>query len=224
MQRNIHFEFYGMPGCGKSAVSEIVAKELEKQGYRVIRASAETGNDVNPLYRKIVKIFRTLGFYILNPSTFSEVKKLVKRNGYTGVREIGVQLVNIAQKLRYYTAKAERTIYIWDEGLTQAAISLAVKGNITGEENKEQLLSIVKANGKQLNIYIRESIETVFNRIDKRATNNSRVEKIKNTQEKVNLLRKYEGAAESIENPDVITGNGREAGDIATTILRTIGL
>ena len=129
-----------------------------------------------------------------------------------------IQLINIAQKLYHYSKPQNGCVFIWDEGLTQAAISLAINGRCSAASNEDELLRQLKADNIQVHIYIKESIATVLNRMDNRATNNSRVEKLNSIDEKQELLVKYERAAESIKKPIVVCGNGRSVNEIVEDI------
>lgn len=216
--KKIHIEFYGLPGCGKSTVSELVAQKLESDGYTVIRASAETGNDVNPVFRKVVKLTRAALYYCKHPGIYKRVNSLVKRNGYTGFKERIIQLINVAQKLYHYSNSSHGIVYVWDEGLTQAAISLAVNGSITAKDNEETLIELIGVSFYQVHIYIKASIEVVMHRMENRSTNNSRVEKEKNTSKKINLLKKYEEACDFIDKTTIYIGDDRSANEIACDV------
>lgn len=217
-----HIEFYGLPGCGKSTVSELVTQELEKSGYTVIRAGADTGDNMNPFMRKILKFERTIRFFVFHPGKWKQVKEIVSRNGYSRQSDRLRQIINIAQKLYYYTAKESNQIIIWDEGLTQAAVSLSINCDIPGSENETVLKKISGVDSKQINIYIKESTETVLMRMEKRRTNNSRVEQEKTQSGKIALLQKYNTVCDSIIPHIEIMGNNRPAKEIAEEILEKL--
>ena len=219
---NIHLEFYGLPGCGKSTVSEIVAKKLESKGYRVVRASAETGNDRNPFIRKIIKLARTFTVYIRHPQFFKRVRNIVIGNGYMTINERIVQEVNIAQKYYYYSKNDQHFLYIWDEGIAQAAVALSVKGCVSGKENEENLLKAMGLTQKPIHIYIVEPIDTVIIRMQQRTTNNSRVEKLEGYDEKEMLLNKYFVGCESLNKQIEIHGNKRKPEYIADEVYKEL--
>lgn len=222
IHKRLHLEFYGLPGCGKTTVSELVAQWLEADGYEVLRASAKIVTDVNPVIRKVIKLKKSLFYYILNPKIFKKVKELVVQNGYIGMKEQSKQLVNVAQKLWYYNQRSAKAIYIWDEGLTQAAISLSIKGKVSGRENELELKKLVKTDFQQAHIYLKESMDTALERMEARKTNNSRVEKELTLQGKYDLLKMFQEECDGIDSQIVIIGGGRMPVDLAKEIYKKL--
>ena len=219
---NINLEFYGLPGCGKSTVSKLLSEMLIKDGYIVKCASAETGNDLNPIIRRIVKLMRTFSFCVLHPVMFKQIKALAKKNGYKGFKESLIQCVNVSQKLYFYTKRFKNRIFVWDEGLTQAAVSLAVNGEISSSYNEEVLSSFVNKNNRIIHVYVVESIDTVLKRMEQRDSNNSRVEKLKNLDDKIEFLERFSRECEKVERQIVVWGKEREACLIAEDIYLNI--
>ncbi len=224
---NVHLEFYGLPGCGKSTISTLVARNIEKCGYMVKCASAETGSEVNLLIRRIVKFRRTISYCIRHRDDCVSIKGIVQDNGYVGKRERLKQFVNVVQKLYYYSDKKNECVFIWDEGLTQASISLSVKGSITAKSNAERLLHFCSDKTQIVNIYIKEDIETVIDRMSKRKSNDSRVEKIHDNDKKISLLNRFKTECDTIEPQIVVEGKGKTPTTIAQEIcdaLRSMNL
>ena len=206
---NIHLEFYGLPGCGKTTISALVAKHIEISGHIVKCASAETGSEVNPLIRRVIKLRRTISYYFRHRKNCKAIKEIVRQNGYVGKRESVKQYVNVVQKLYYYSDDKNDCVFIWDEGLTQVSVSLSVKGAIPARNNEENLLHYCSDRTQQIKIYIKEDIETVIERMAKRKSNDSRVEKIHDTDEKISLLSRFKKECDTIEPQIVIEGKGK---------------
>ena len=221
METDINIEFYGLPGCGKTTVSTIVADELERKGYRVIRPGTEISDSVNPLLRRIRKICRTSVVCVKHPKVILEVDRIVRVNGYNNLLPRLKQDINIAIKLYYYLNN-NGALVIWDQGITQAAISLAVNGKISGCENENKLLSLCDS-FNIIHIYISEEIDTVLKRMESRESNNSRVEKEKNTMLKRKMLNEILKACDSIDANVMVFGKGRKPKAIAEEILGKCG-
>lgn len=222
IDNGLHLEFYGLPGCGKSTVCAMVARRLRSGGYRVTEASAGTGNELNPFARKLIKISRALLYYGTHAFIYKRVRETAAANGYTGSKERLVQTVNVAQKLCYYDRQNKGQILVWDEGLTQAAVSLSVNGDLSGCENERRLKDLLAAKPKQIHVYIKAAPAAAMERMDKRKTNNSRVEKEASVEGKLRLLNRYEAACDSIEQQIVVDANERTAQAVAEDVLTAL--
>lgn len=189
LKKPIHVEFYGLPGSGKSTISHKVADMLRKDGYNVIEPSFATDNRNIPIVRKIKKIFQTLRFYVMYNEDFKKLVNLVRKNNYHGI-ETFIQVINIIPKMLIYRRTNENSIYIWDEGIVQSAISLSTINDINSEKNKRDLYNIINCNYSVIKIYIDVSIKTAIYRMKKRSTNYSRVEKANGSENKEKILEK----------------------------------
>ena len=170
-----HIEFIGLPGAGKSTVSELLCQKLEERGVAVIRASSETGDSINPIVRKMKKLKRSVLYSISHLNQTKSISRIVKENGYKGLSKIR-HINNLIQKYYYYDNN-NHYVYVWDQGIIQAAISLSVSGNHSTNDILSQLDSIMLEKSTRICIYIKEPIETVLDRMDHRKTNNSIIEK-----------------------------------------------
>lgn len=214
---NIQIEFYGLPGCGKSTVSEIVAEELELKGFRVVHASYETGDQVPKVKRIFIKLWRTFVYSVTRPAKVSKIKSVVKQSGGKGFKHVN----NIIQKLFYYDREGG-SVYIWDQGLVQASVSLSLEGGREASQVLEDFMNITDRKDKIVNIYMVEPIETVLKRMDMRSTNNATAEKIKDEELKIKYLTGFEAACDSVKADIRIEGAGRNPKQISEEIMERL--
>ena len=169
----INIEFYGLPGSGKSTISHELANKLRNQGYNVLEPSYKIDNQ-NIIIRKIIKIYYYIKMFIFENDKYKKIKKITTKSGYKGI-EVFRQISNISPKIILYRKQYKNSIYIWDEGLVQSAISLSFinKKNI---ENNKSLYKMINTNIKK--IYIKAKISDSINRMKYRDKHDSRIEKI----------------------------------------------
>ena len=165
-------EFYGLPGSGKSTLSHIVAERLRREGYTVNEPS-----------------------YVIDH--LHPLPKIIKKNGYKGM-EAFKQTVNIILKIRIYNSPKAAEIVMIDQGLIQASVSLSMYGDMKARDNYERLLSLMPNAMAALIFYIEVDEETAMNRMGKRMTNDSRVEKLKGQDSKMAMLNRILMEMESI--------------------------
>lgn len=197
VNRTLFVEFYGLPGCGKSTISYIVASRLRSEGFLVDEPSYEVDHGRSTLFRKLKKLSVFFFWLVFHYDIFKKVIAIVKRNGYSGKSKIE-QTSNVLQKIGVYQDTRRRRIVIWDQGLVQASISLSLCGDIKAEDNLMNLLHILNPNVKTLNVLITVGEEVALERMSQRVTNNSRVEKLKDTNQKHQMLKRFQDGVNSI--------------------------
>lgn len=204
LNKIIHIEFYGLPGCGKSTISHIIAQELRTRGYVVQEPSYDFDHNLRPLHRKIKKMAYTVFFGMHYPDIYKKVKKIVVLNGYVSFKSYMSQLVNILPKLGIYKRNTGG-IFFWDEGMIQSSISLAFQ---SGKDVNSIIrnFGIKKNNSILIKIDVNEKI--AVERMNNRATNDSRVEKESNPIKKHEMLQKYQRCIEHI-NEDILVCNSK---------------
>lgn len=202
--RSVHIEFYGLPGCGKSTISERIAKRFESNGISVLQASAKTGNETGKVKRVLIKLARTLTVSKNYKQDMLLFREIVNNNGYSSYQDVFKQVINLAQKDYYYKKKSD-SLFMWDEGLLQAAISLSVNNSRDCSKNVSELLEIVQNGARIIPVYLKMPIDSAISNMNQRRTNNSRVEKIKDYDSKVLMLKKYELACSQIDICGTIT-------------------
>ena len=144
--------------------------------------------------------------------------RLIKDNGYKGSKLIS-QAANIAPKLLTYE-KAKVDYVVFDEGLTQSAISLcSVNGNSV--ENEAKLFALCKKRYVR-KFYIKVDLDTALERMDNRSQHDSRIEKIKDEKERRKAIVDFEKKCEAISSGFVIAE--KIVSDAVKSIMRQIHL
>ena len=199
MKSPLFVEFYGLPGCGKSTVSHQVAVKLRADGYIVDEPSYDIDRKNSPLVRKLNKLIIFFSCFVFHNKTFREVKTIVKKNGYFGTSLIK-QASNVLQKISVYRDEGYRNIVIWDQGLVQASISLSLKGKINASDNLKNLLHILDTEVQVwiVNIWVDEKV--AFERMAQRPTNDSRVEKNKDDDQKHEMMSRFQYEIDTIKD------------------------
>jgi len=193
INESIYLEFYGLPGCGKSTISHMAAEELRKNGNRVIEPTYDLDHRNSGINRKLKKIWRLVVFSVAHPKKSRKLRKLIKENEYSGAEALS-QAANIASKLwAYYNAAADFVIF--DEGLSQSAISLA-KNTKKCPYNEQKLYELIKER-KILKYYIKVDTETAIKRMMSREKHDSRIEKM-NDSDKYNAIKAFEARCEEL--------------------------
>ncbi len=198
LKQVLFIEFFGLPGCGKSTLSHLLLERLRAVGLKVSEPSYVIDHR-RPLLRKIHKLFLGGYYYSLKHGMYKSVYKIVNKNGYRGA-ECFTQTVNILQKLATYGKSQTAQIVIWDQGLVQAAISLSLLGKVEAADNLQILFGFLPSTKNIYNVFINVDEELAFERMSKRSTNDSRIEKTKNEEQKSLLFRRFQKGVCSINS------------------------
>ncbi len=202
----VFLEFYGLPGCGKSTVTHLVAERLRKQGKTVIEPTYDLDHRYSAGKRKAIKFLKLIRYAVFRPGRYKRLTQLIKANGYSGA-ELVYQVANIAPKLwAYENIDAEYVIF--DEGLTQSAISLC-QGKTNRLENEEALYNLCRQRTVQ-KYYIKVDIETALERMFGRKQHDSRIEKINDPKEQREALKAFEELCEKITGGDTVCAETKD--------------
>lgn len=219
----IFLEFYGLPGCGKSTVSHIVAKKLAEGGKTVSEPTYDTDHKSSAKVRKVKKFLKLFRYALIHPKKYRALKKLVSRNGYGGKNGLK-QCANITNKLLAYE-KAETGFVIFDEGLTQSAISLSQEkeGKVISSENEKILYGLCGNKCRPENvkkIHIRVKADVALARMEGRDVHDSRIEKM-NPELRKKAVAQFHMQCDLI--PDGIVIEDAAPEEVAERILKAIG-
>ena len=213
----VFLEFYGIPGCGKSTVSHILAQELCKTGKRVSEPTYDLDHNRATGCRKWIKLFALVQLAVFHPQKNIALRKLVRDCGYMG-RKALPHMVNIAKKLSVYSsAKADYVVF--DEGLTQSAISLAQSGTEDCKMIEKRLYELCDRSKIQ-KIYIKADPDTALIRIMNREKHDSRIEKLQSESEKAQALVSFEATCNKMD-PDFVIDES-DASKAAKQLLQQI--
>lgn len=201
LNTQLHIEFYGLPGCGKSTVSHLLYQKLKKHGITVFEPSYSFDHKANPILRKFFKLCSPAFFSVFHFGEFRRLMNCCKKAAKVGFVEFLKQAVNIVPKIRTY-CESTTAIYIWDEGLIQSAVSLALRGNSCSAEIGKELFAIV-GDKKTIKILLSTEPEVALSRMKERTTNDSVVEKETDEQKKNDILNRFKECINQIGNPDI---------------------
>lgn len=205
VKKPLFVEFYGLPGSGKSTLSHLVAERLRREGHMVEEPSYETDHQ-HPLPKRVKKMAVGGYWFAFHHEQYNRIRTIVQQNGYRGM-EAFKQIVNVIQKMRIYNSRKAFEIVIMDQGLIQAAISLSMYGKMKAKVNYEQLVSLMPNAVEALGVYIDVDDETVMDRMSKRKTNDSRVEKLKDHSMKVKMLLRISEEIVSVREKCCVNGD-----------------
>lgn len=192
----IVLEFYGLPGCGKSTISHKLADDLRSKGLNVWEPSYEIDRKYGKTMRKVVKFAKLASIAICNHRAYKGVRGLVEANGYHSMSALQ-QLGNIAHKIDGYKLADRYDVTIWDEGLVQASISLAINASRNASVNESSLMTY-SGDAKYVKVYVKVDKNTALKRMKGRDTNDSRVEKMASLEDQMRYLSLFETACENI--------------------------
>ena len=198
LKHTLYIEFYGLPGCGKSTVSHLLAERLREDGIKVAEPSFGIDHQ-KPLCRKIRKLIWGLYYYTFYRSLYNAVNELVSKNGYKETEAFS-QTVNIMQKVAAYRKNSEDQIVIWDQGIVQAAISLSLLGIVEANYNLHELIDLLPPSIRTHNVLIDIDEQVALQRMSMRSSNDSRVEKVKDGKQKSILLHRFQKGVDTIKS------------------------
>jgi len=216
-------DFYGLPGCGKSTISHLLANELRKN-FIVVEPSYDMDHGHSVVGRLLRKSFETILLLLRYPRSFYSLFSLIKGCGYSCLKkDFYINLLNISYKINSLKKQSAHYI-IFDQGLWQSVVSLFYM-----KENKEdvivaynKLLSIVPNSVCYTNIYVQVDTDTAIKRMDNRKAAISRVQlldeisRMKELQNQLTLM-------EDLPNPRLIVNSVQnDSSSCVKSILRMI--
>lgn len=215
----ISLEFYGLPGCGKSTISHIVAKKLRNAGYNVNELTYVLDHEYSKGMRKTFKLLYSCKFFLENNKLFRKIKYIIlKCKGRIRVN----QIINVMYKCWRYNSSGKYDFLVWDEGIMQSAVSISVddapeySGIIAAE-----ILETVAGKCKVIGIYLDFPIELAVSRMKIRNTKDSRADKLQE-QEKELFLENYQKGLCTLEYCIHITDYEMQLEEMAQMIVQYI--
>lgn len=200
-KNTIIWDFFGIPGSGKSTASHKSSNEYKELGLKILEPSYELDHNKSKIARKIIKIKYTFFLMLKSPITFLKIYHLTKNNLYTLKNGQLNQIINIAVKIWIiYHYKGKYDYIVFDEGIAQAAISLSVNSHIKASTNLKELLKILSQRINIRFICIDCDLQEALKRIEKRNSRDTRIECLQSKDEKYDLILKYDNAVKEIDN------------------------
>lgn len=206
LDRAIIIDFFGLPGSGKSTISHLLAERLRYEGYKVQEPTYYLDHELNPWIRKIYKLLIFFKYSITNPLVTIQCINIIRNHSHYGLSMLS-QIVNIIIKLYYINNDSQWNYIIFDEGLTQSAISLGVNDiKNTYNDDVYKLYNICKNKTNVYRIYVKSTIDQALKNLNLRVENDSRVEKIDNFSLRLKMMTVYYNACRMI-NKDICLKN-----------------
>ena len=190
------YDFYGLPGCGKSVISHRLAVMLDG---KVREVSYVMDHKHSSFLRFSLKSTYSLLFCLSHRNVAQELCTLVKKCGYNNKNGGRSQRRNLLYKL-YLIDKAQPTdvALLFDEGLVQASISLAMGGVISANEIYSRIVGCLPFKVELRPVCIDTPIATALHNMTLRNTNDSRVEQISSQEEKIAFLDRFQKQLDSL--------------------------
>lgn len=190
-------EFLGLPGSGKSFFSHKVAEKLRGGGLDIIEPSWILDNSYGKYSRVIQKSIMAFCYSISHRNTAKKLKKIIRECGYRGSEAQSFKR-NILYKA-YLLSKKQKSILIFDEGMAQMAVSLSANGVRFAREIYDEMDHILELSSRTLSIRIDCDINKALTNMNKRVSNDSRVEKLPDSESKQIMLLRFKQECESME-------------------------
>lgn len=217
-------DFFGMPGSGKSTISHTVAEKLRQRNYTVFEPSYELDHTMKSFTRKMKKLYIVLSFYIKNRQLCKQIFQSIFQNNGLNTNDYLRYYFNIILKIALLNRKPLSEFCIFDEGLCQAVISLSINRSMNTVDCYQQLHSYIGSDISYIPIYLQSREETALERMFVRGSKDSRVEKIKDKNEQIALLRAFEIACNTFLPIDcmIIDSDNTEAIACAEIIMNAV--
>ncbi len=214
----IILDFYGLPGCGKSSISHELAKRLRKKGFKVVEPSW-TLDTKYPTWRRITKkLLLSILYSLQHPLVSIDA---VKGSGCirSGVNVAIKQWVNISYTMYYLTRKPCADYMIMDEGIAQSVVSLFTEdGNKKVSEVYFNLRKSIKSS--LVVFYIKTTKTLALERMKKRGTKLSRVDRLESNA-KMRMLHRIEEICNELSNESFIVTNNSSIENVIVELMKT---
>lgn len=226
LKKTTVLDFYGIPGCGKSTISHLLAEKLREDGYGVFEPSYELDHNLSSTKRKIVKLRQYIRYSLAHPVISNKISKLVADNGYSKFSEILSQRINIATK--FVALKRTGFDYIiFDEGLCQAALSLSLneKSTVDSDTNYIELSNILAQKEKNIVIYLKTDVDRAMVRLNDRGEHNSRTDAETDINKRRAMMEQFYCLCEKIgSESNVQTDAGKSVEEIVKELRTRLGI
>lgn len=120
-------DFFGLPGSGKTTIAHMIACQLKENGYKTQENIYHINNEYSLVRRILVKVFYTITFTLKNFIYMIQLfLMLEKKSAFINWKGLIKQWVNVCFVLTAINKKNNSHFIIADQGIVQAAISLAM--------------------------------------------------------------------------------------------------
>lgn len=191
------FDFFGLPGCGKSVCSHEFSKLMAQDGLRINELTYNMDHRHRILSRFLLKTMYALMFQMKYFKQAQAVKRLLRYYIPNKTFVFNQQLRNVLYKL-YLTFTNRCQFVIMDEGFAQAVISITAENQHSPYKLYHQLLECIPEGMAYYPVYIETDINNSISNMDSRKSNGSRAEKISDIDERKDFLKRFESKIKSL--------------------------
>ena len=207
MENNLEvfcLDFYGLPGCGKSTISHLLADSIRYKA-KVVEPSYHIDHGYSTAGRFLTKSLKAMVLLALHPKLFFFIVKVITSCGYNGFsKDFYIHLFNISYKIGVLNDPPTGYV-IFDQGLWQSVISLFYrKEDITSMVPIfNQLNSLVSKKIHYISVYIQVDVKTAIERMDTRHAAVSRVQLL-DSDDKVEELKRQLSIMDGLPTPRIV--------------------
>lgn len=182
----IIYDFYGLPGSGKSTISHKLANHIRKKGYSVGEPTWEIDR-LKPWRRRCIKFWYAMYYCLRNAN---KVRMLIHKSGDISSSKFGkIKLItNICYIMNIAKRSCSFDYVIFDQGIAQSVISLFTE-NDKDNYNNIYFDLIKEIDCKIISVFVSTEITIACQRMNNRTTNLSRAEKI-NDDVRINMMNR----------------------------------
>lgn len=173
-------DFFGLPGCGKSVISHELSELLRNEGLRLGEPTFDMDHHTLKWVRFLKKSFFTYLYQCLYRNKASRLLSILNDCQQNKSFSFNKQKRNLFYKL-YLINTSQAQVILMDEGLAQAAISMTVGTNHLASFLLDEFKKALPEDSLYIPILIKSDIEKALSNIQLRETNDSRVEKMKDS-------------------------------------------
>ena len=153
----VYYEFYGLPGCGKTTLSRKVVYQLQEKGYKVADFSCIFLNE-NFGKPKLIEYVRLI-FQIREYSLFYHYWKLFRECHCNSKRRL-TNLMILTNKIFRESRKNRYDMVLLEEGIIQFISSFNYLGAIRKSNRFDKIVKQLEKNVEICPIYCRLDVDT----------------------------------------------------------------
>lgn len=176
---------------------------MRKEGQEIAEPSWTLDHEYGKLSRAVWKVWMGCLFKLFQYKKTVRLINTVKTYGLRKDDEKRI-LRNLIYKA-YILTKQNKGILLFDEGIAQMAVSIAVDNGERAQKIYDELLGILSLNLKCLVVKIDCNIEIALANMDLRKSCYSKAERIEGLEARTEYLRDYKIECESIVTNNMVT-------------------
>ena len=196
--KTVVLDFYGLPGSGKTTLSHEIAERLTYSSRIVAEPSYDYDHNLNPICRKLKKLFDSICFGITHFKRFATIVSIVNNYSVLGTGCFS-DIINITTKIAMISRYQKKSDYIvFDEGIAQAAISLVINNPEKAGNAFQDICKLLDTPYYIKLVQVECKRDIALDRVLKRKSKDTRVEKMNSKLEMNHFMKQFEKAIKSI--------------------------